>query len=534
MFSDLEQTMTDEKLSANDISGLFNKAYSLYSEGKKKQAVPLYQQILTLQSDHEEALHHLAIIFLETNQAELALDLFDKAIKINPDIADFHCNRGNALFRLNRYSESVLSSERALTLLPEHLNAQINRGIALHYLGRLQEAVISYDTVLAVDPHSVQIHANRGVALLHLNRYEEALQNCTIAINLEPGNAAWYCNRGFVLHNLNRHEQALADYEQALRIKPDYEDAHFNEGLCRLQLGDFERGWKKYEWRWMARAKQPFTQPCWQGNESLAGKTILLCKEQGLGDTIMFCRYAILVAALGAKVLMQVQTSLKPLMENLPGVYQVFAEEEPLPHFDYYCLLLSLPLIFRTHLGTIPAATPYLFSNEKKKAIWQKKLFHKTAAHIGLVWSGNPQNTLLNFRSLSLANLHQLLDIPLNFISLQKELSNEDEEQLKHYQNIQFFGNELIDFTDTAALIELMDLVITVDTSVAHLAGAMNRPVWVLLASNSDWRWLLNREDTPWYPGMRLFRQTVINDWSDIISRVADELRGYQHKTGHQ
>lgn len=513
------------KFSADDISALFNKAFSLHSEDQIDQALPLYQQIIDLQPDHHDALHNLGLIFLKKNQAELALEYIDKAIRKNPDIADFHCNRGNALFQLNRYPETLQSCDQALSLEPGHLAAQSNRGIALQYLGRLQEAVICYDFVLAANPQSAMIHANRGVALLHLNRYNEALQNCTIAINLEPDNASYYCNRGYVLYNLNRHEEALSDYDQALKIKPDYEDAHLNEGLCQLKLGNFDRGWTKYEWRWMARVKQPFPQPRWLGNESILGKSILLCKEQGLGDTLQFCRYATLVAGLGARVYMLVQASLKPLMETLPGVAQVFAEGEDLPHFDCYCLLMSLPLIFRTYPGTIPVATPYLFSEQRKVDYWRTKLSRRTGVHIGLVWSGSSQNVLLNFRSLSLSHLHPLLETPLDFVCLQKEISSENEEQLKNYQNIHYFGDELVDFTDTAALIELMDLVITVDTSVAHLAGAMNKPTWILLSSNSDWRWLIQQQDSPWYPSVRLFRQSCFNDWDNVIKQLIDELR---------
>jgi hypothetical protein len=306
-------------------------------------------------------------------------------------------------------------------------------------------------------------------------------------------------------------------------------EAHWNEALLRLLTGDFSRGWAKYEWRWrnesLALSTRNFSQPLWLGAEAIDGKTILLHSEQGLGDTIQFCRYVPLVAARGARVILEVERPLHEIMTNLAGATEVISKGDALPDFDFHCPLLSLPLAFGTHLETIPSLTSYLRAPGQTLKHWQARLGPKARPRIGLVWSGRPAHKNDQNRSISLRSLLPLLDIEATFVSLQKDVRSDDAAVLKECNDVLHFGDELKDFSDTAALILQLDLVISVDTSVAHLAGALGEPVWILLPYNPDWRWLLDRDDSPWYPSARLFRQQQIGNWAGVIDQVKNELR---------
>jgi tetratricopeptide (TPR) repeat protein len=318
-----------------------------------------------------------------------------------------------------------------------------------------------------------------------------------------------YNSRGVALASLNKHEEAIASYEKALGIKPDYVEAHFNDGVSRLALGDLLAGWEKYEWRWKKKdftsPKRAFRQPLWLGNEPLTGKTIFLHAEQGLGDAIQFVRYASLAAGKGARVLLGVAPSLAPLVEGLKSVAKVTTQPPPSEDFDLHCPLLSLPLAFGTTLNTIPADVPYLEAPPQRVSHWSKRLGPRKAPRVGLTWSGRAEHKNDHNRSIALTKLLPVVSQDLEFVSLQNEVRSEDQATLAESRRIRYFGDELLDFADTAALISLMDLVISVDTAAAHLAGALGKPVWVLLPFAPDWRWLLDREDSPWYPTARFF-----------------------------
>jgi hypothetical protein len=332
-------------------------------------------------------------------------------------------------------------------------------------------------------------------------------------------------NRGNALQDLMRHDEALASLARAVALKPDYASAYWNESLTRLLQGDFEAGWKLYEWRWrMDSPNWPAGIPQWLGEERLNGKTIVLHAEQGLGDAIQFCRYAKLVAARGATVLLQVRPALTALLRNLEGVSRVTAGGERLPPHDFHCPLLSLPLAFKTRLETIPADVPYLFADPQRATRWRRRLGDAPSPRTGLVWAGSMTHKNDRNRSLPLLRLLEALPAGIRCYSLQKELRDGDRELLRQRPEIVHLGDDLADLTDTAALLSELDLVISADTSVVHLAGAMGKPVWVLLPFAPDWRWLLDRDDSPWYPTARLFRQTAIGDWAGVLSRVSDEL----------
>jgi len=312
-------------------------------------------------------------------------------------------------------------------------------------------------------------------------------------------------------------------------LRPDFADAHFLKGLASLATGDFERGWIEYEWRRKAQSlkntERDFAQPRWLSVEDIAGRTILLHSEQGFGDTIQFCRYAPLVAARGARVIMEVQEPLCELMTDLAGAAQIIARGDRLPDFDFHCPLPSLPLAFKTRLDTIPANAPYLRVPEQALEYWRDLLGPKRSLRIGLAWAGNAKHVRDQERSMRLCDLLPLLGIDATFVSLQKEIRADDAQTLENCGMLRF-GHELTDFSDTAALISQLDLVISVDTSVAHLAGALGKPVWILLTHVPDWRWLLDRHDSPWYPTARLFRQPAPRQWDPLVAEIAQRLAG--------
>jgi hypothetical protein len=323
-------------------------------------------------------------------------------------------------------------------------------------------------------------------------------------------------------------DAALDSFDRAIAIKPDYHEARLHKSLALLFGGNFKSGWELYESRWnvdkFTSPGRNFAQPLWLGCESLDGKTILLHSEQGLGDTIQFCRYAPMVADLGARVIIEAEKSLAGLLEKITGVSEVVTKGSDLPGFDYHCPLMSLPLAFKTELGNIPCPEKYLTSEPGKLAYWNSRLGPKTEPRIGLVWSGSNNNPKLSHRRLPLDSAIRQLPPGFQYVSLQTEVWDEDSSTLESAGNIIHFGDELNDFTDTAALCELMDIVISVDTSVAHLSGALGKPTWVLLAFSPEWRWMLDRDDSPWYPGMRLFRQGKIGDWTGVLEKLKSEL----------
>jgi len=322
---------------------------------------------------------------------------------------------------------------------------------------------------------------------------------------------------------------ALGSYDKAIALKPNYADAHWNQSLCLLQMGQFERGWRQYEWR-KKRAEphssvRSYPQPLWLGDEDIAGKILFVYWEQGLGDPIQFYRYAKLAETCGAKIVLSVQRPLVELLKQNSPTIQIINENEVPTDFDYHCPLLSLPLALRTTLETIPAQHHYIKANDGLRSAWSTRLPLKTKPIIGVVWSGTASNRILRDRSIVLKKFLAICSMDAHWIGLQKEIGEEDLAALRKDGRIAFFGDDLKDFCDTAALLDLMDMVITIDTSVAHLAGAMGKPVWILLPYNADWRWLLDRNDTPWYPCARLFRQQEIANWTGVIDQVKSELR---------
>ena len=367
------------------------------------------------------------------------------------------------------------------------------------------------------------------MAYYGLSDYEQAVACYKQAITLAPGDAVTHSNLGNALVRQLRLPEALLSYSQAVALAPDHADAQWNGALALLQTGDFRQGWALHEWRWKRPAfkavKRSFSQPLWLGDTDLAGRTLLLHSEQGLGDTIQFCRFAALAAARGARVLLEVEPALAALLANLEGVAQIVLKGAKLPTFDCHCPLLSLPLAFKTELDSVPYANRYLTVDPAKLKFWQDKLGKKIKPRVGLVWSGDKAHRDDRSRSIQLAELLAYLPDCFAYLSLQKEVRETDRAALESRPDILHFGSQLTDFCDTAALCELVDVVISVDTSVAHLSGALGRPTKLLLPFCPDWRWLLLRGDSPWYNSFQLYRQLSDGQWGTAISPLVRRLR---------
>jgi tetratricopeptide (TPR) repeat protein len=530
-----------EDTARSQVAAKLTQALALHRAGDSVQAQVLYDEIRQVHPEHFEALHMSGIIALAANEPKRAVELIERAMQTNPQNAAAHTHLGNARLALADYDSAMACYDRAAALDPNHADTYYNRGNALLDSNRYEEAIADFDRAIAVKPDFSLAYTNRGIALAGTGQDGAAVASFDRAIAIGGGSAEAHYNRGIVLQTLQRFDAALDSYSRAIEMNSVYAEAYVNRAMVLLLLGRFDQGWKDFEWRWMKTgssgilSRPDFRQPLWLGDEPIANKTILLIGEQGSGDVLQFCRYARLVADLGAKVILQVHQPLKNLLANLPGVSQLAPHGEPLPHFDCYCPLMSLPLVFKSDLTTIPAAVRYLKSDPDKVRRWGEKLGARSKPRVGLVWSGGfrpdqPEMWAVNNRrNIPLAELAPLNRSDIEFYSLQKGQPAESE--LIDLISSRWDGPHLIDhtslladFSDTAALIEHLDLVISVDTSTAHLAGALGKPVWMLNRFDTCWRWLLDRTDSPWYPTLRLYRQDHPGDWSAVVQRVGMDL----------
>jgi Tfp pilus assembly protein PilF len=514
------------------LSRALRQAYSSFQQGDLDGTEKLCAGILARRPRDFEALHLLGLLSLQRRRMVEALHFLSEALKIDSGSADAMSNLGLALEATGRHEEAISSYRNALRLAPDHPEILYNLGNACLKLGRIAEALSSYDGVLAGQPAHVGALVNRGNALLRFNRPVDAIASYDAALTAMPDHPQILTNRGHALRRLDRPAEALADFHAALVAAPEFPEAHFEAAMTRLTLGDFDAGWKGYEWRWktdaFVRYRRQFRAPLWLGDQPVSGKTILLHAEQGFGDTIQFIRYAPLLAGRNAKVICEVQPELLPLLSQLEGV-TVVASGQPLPAFDLHCPLLSLPLAFKTRPDTIPAPIPYLAAPAERLAYWRDRLppEHPRA---GFVWSGQSSHKNDGNRSIALGRFAAFFaDPPIRCFGLQSDLRGGEAEVLRGLPNLINLGGGLRDFADTAAVIALLDVVISVDTAVAHLAGALGKPVMLLLPHAADFRWLRNRDDTPWYPTARLFRQPAFGDWDSVIARISDRLRQLNH-----
>lgn len=509
-------------------SAKLQTAIAAHQRGDLQQAGVLYLEILEVEPDHFDALHLLGVYALQSGDAQAACDLIGRAVEVNPNEALAFSNLGVALQRLKRFDDALRAYQNALRINPEHLTALSNCGSTLQEMQRFGDAVIFFERALRIKPDYQEALNNLGNSLTALQRPDEALIVLERALELNQAYVTALYNRGNALRQLNRAEEAVLSYRRALLIDPGHVDANLNDAVARLLNGDFENGFRQYEWRWRKEAylplKQEFNAHLWLGAPDLQGKTILVWSERDFGDTIQFCRYVKLLAALGAKVVLRVQPALKSLLAGLAGAQRVLGTDEALPAFDFHCPLASLPLAFQTRLDSIPAEPSYLAADPARAAAWQAKLGRKAGPRVGLAWAGNPGNENDAARSIALLRLTRALGDQAQWVSLQKELGALDRLLLGRQDAILHFADAQTDFAETAALIANLDLVVTVDTAVAHLAAALGKPVWILLPWAADWRWLLGRADSPWYPSATLLRQPKAGDWDSVLARVAERI----------
>ena len=501
------------------------------SEDQCAEAAAIMGNNVQTAPDDPEAHFNLGLALDKLGRLDEAAACYRRAIEIKLDYADAHNNLGSVLTILKRPDEAIASIYRALALDPMHALAHYNLGNALSFISGLEEAACEcYRRAIAIKPDHAESHGNLGAMLDRINRPAEVLDHLQHALALGLSSTNIYNFQGLALAELGRYDEAIDCYHKAIAIAPDEVWGHINESLVQLVKGDFEAGWQNYEWRWKHPDAQhnfrAFPQPLWRGGQALAGRTILLYAEQGIGDAIQFARYVPLVAQLGAQVLLEIPRELQDLFRGFAGAGAVFVKGEALPEFDLHCPLMSLPLAFKTSLDSIPGATPYLAAPRDRVARWSHELRAERGLKVGLVWAGNRAHKSDRKRSLPLTALAPLFELDgMRFYSLQKDVKAGDAATLTAARNLSDLAPDLGDFADTAAVIAQLDLVISADTAVAHLAGALDKPVWVLLPCAPDWRWLLDRADSPWYPGARLFRQPVIGDWDSVIRKVAGELR---------
>jgi tetratricopeptide (TPR) repeat protein len=534
-----------------------------HQAGRLPQAEALYREVLAENPNFSDAWHLMGLLARRVGKTDVAAEMISRAIHLNPNVADYHNNIGIVLMTQKKLDHAIAALEHAIQLSPGYADAHNNLSAAFRETGKLDEAVEAARRAIQFKPDFAQAYGNLGNALLDRKKYTESIAALSTAVQLQPSLVDALYNLGNALQNADRLSEAQAAYEKAISFSPDHlkahnnlgnvfrqmvkvpqaidayskaisldpnhAEAHWNRSLAYLLSGDFERGWPEYEWRQQCEsffARRLFAEPKWNG-EPLEGRTILLHSEQGLGDTLQFVRYVPMVAARGGKVILQCQDEVRRLLARVSSVEAVYLRDEPLPPFDVQCALMSLPMVFNTRLDSIPAIVPYISADPNDIAKWVSRLPKaESGRRIGLAWAGRPTHENDRRRSLALSQLSPLFSVPgLQFVSLQKGPAAEQTKSVPPDWRLTDPTAQIEDLADTAALISQLDLVIAVDTSVAHLAGVMGKPVWVLLPFDPDWRWLLNRNDSPWYPTMRLFRQSTAGDWTGVIQRVADALR---------
>ncbi len=544
----------------------YNLGVALAQAGRNDDALKSFQKATSLAPGFAEAHANLGTALLEAGRLEEAVTTLLKAAKLAPGIAAVHNSLGAALKQQGRLEQAAHAYRNAVALAPAYPEALCNLAAVLCDMGALDEATALCANAIALAPSLAKAHNIMGVILKDQDRLPEAAECFRSAIALAPREPEPYVNLGNVLTAQGQHDQpvllcrqaaalapesvdaqnnlgtalyaagrlddAIACFRRAVALRPDRAEGHFHLGMALLAKGDMAAGWREYEWRWqiplMAAARRRFDEPAWDGSPA-PGKILLIHAEQGLGDTLQFCRYVPLAAARGIRVVLEVQKPLCRLLRGLPGIESIMARGDELPPFDMHAHMLSLPHLFGTVMETIPAA-PYLSADPGEVAAMQARLSRiaKTGLRVGLVWAGNSYRNVPGMaavdrrRSIAPARLAPLLAIPgLHFISLQKEGPPAPPE----------FGltdimSEIHDFADTACLVSALDLVISVDTSVAHLAGALGKPVWLLNRFVTDFRWLTSGQESPWYPSMKIFRQSVADAWDPVINEVARELQG--------
>ena len=514
-------------LSPNYAEAHHHLAQVLYVLNQFSEAKAACEKALQIQVNFPEAFISYGNILLAQNDPARALDSYKKSLEQHPEMAEAYHNIGVILSKYGNPNEALAFFNKAIELKPQYSEAILCRGNLFFDLKEFNLALANFDLAISINPKYKEAYSNRSATLRKLGLFEEALESAAMAISISPDFSQAHLNYGLNRYELRSFLKALQSYDKAIELDSNNIEAYTNRALALLLLEKYEDGWKDYEWRLKNSTSfidQHYHQkPQWLG-ESLKGKTILLACEQGLGDAIQFCRYAKLVKNLGATVLLEAEEPLIELFSKLDAVSLVIAKGQIPPEFDYYLPLQSLPFRFNTKFDNIPKDISYLYSDKEKVAYWEKRLGKKYLPRIGLVWSSSSRAQDTNKKSIPVEQFMKALPLgQFDFICLQKEYSENEQKELEKLQ-VRFMGDSLHNLSDTSALIQCMDLVLSVDTSVAHLSAALGKPTWILLPNVPDWRWHLNTSTSPWYPTVTLFRQSRNQDWSNVLVHVRSNL----------
>jgi tetratricopeptide (TPR) repeat protein len=508
-------------------AALYNSGAALQGLGRLDEALVLYARLLSLAPAHDGALANSGIALSEQGRAAEALACFERALTINPGLLRARVGKAMAQDALGQAAVAIQSLQEALRLAPGDAGILNNLGLLLSRSGRLEEALHSLREAEAGAPGSAYIRGNIAAVLLKLGRPEQALPLYANLAAAFPADAEIHCQLGAALAATGQAQRALSSFDHALTLHPGHAVATYNRGLELLAMGKLRDGFAAHEARWRI---EPFSQqvfataaPLWTGRQPIAGRTVLLHHEQGYGDTVQFARYAPLLGRAGARVILRVPAALCGLLRSLADVAEVISDREPAPPHDLHCPMLSLPLAFDTRLETIPAQLPYLHADPARVAWWAGQLGPRRRMRIGLVWAGRQQAPLNYARDLPLFRLRPLLDLDADFLSLQKDIPAADRAFLSQ-SGIAPWGERLADFADAAALAANLDLLVSADTAMAHVVAATGGEVWVMNRFAPCWRWLRDRDDSPWYPGLRLFRQERFGEWDPVVSRLRQAL----------
>ena len=513
-------------LDPTNADAYYNLGIAFERKGQLDKAITCYQKTIELTPSSADAYNNLGLILQEKGQLDEAITSYRRALQLNPNYFYAYYNLGNALKRKGQLDKAITCYQKTIELNPSSADAYNNLGSALQEKGQLDKAITCYQKTIELNPSLADAYNNLGTALQEKGQLDEAITSYQRVLQLDPNYIVAYNNLGLALQEKGQLDEAITSYQRALQLNPNDAYTHLNMSLTFLLAGNYKEGWKEFEWRQKLdeHFKHNFLQPLWDGSD-ITGRTILLYTEQGLGDAIQFIRYAPLVAEYGARVFIECRKELKALFKNVGGVYKVIAHGEQLPEFDVHYPLMSLPVIFSTTLESIPSNVPYIRADPILVQKWREKI-HQENSHlrIGLVWASGPGG-LSKRKSLNLNILSPLAQLNnISFYSLQKGEVAKQTKCPPIGMRLFDYMEEIDDFSDTAALIENLDLVISVDTAVAHLAGALGKPIWTLISFEPVWQWMLQREDNQWYPTMRLFRQPSPGDWKSVIGRVRKDL----------
>jgi len=511
------------------VGSQLESAIAYQRAGHLADAVKTCNEILSSHPNDFDAIYLLAVLHAQQGAFTVAVEMFRRAVRLKPHFVDARYNLAFAMNLIGDHDGALKQYQRVLKLDARHIDAINNCASTLAKLGRFQDAIEQYRQLIAAKPDRAESHYNLSILLTELERVDEALESARQAIALHPRYAEAHFSRAVALYEMNRLEEALSSYDTAIALKPDYVDAHCNRAILFLLRGDFGRGWPEMEWRKnrSAAGNFRFDEPLWLGDAAIAKRTVLVHWEQGLGDTIQFSRFLPLLRELGADVLFMPQRSLRGLLSTLGGDVQLIEDGAALPKFDYHCPLLSLPLAFKTTFESIPKNVPYLSAEPGRVEKWGH-IIGDSGFKIGIAWQGNPTQSWMG-RYAPLSQFERLAKLPgVRLISLQKNEGSEQIDSRPAGMNVETLGDTFDGggdaFLDTAAVMTNLDLVITIETSIAHLAGALGVPTWVALKQVPDWRWMLDRSDSPWYPTMRLFRQKVRGDWEGVFRCIEEAV----------